>query len=63
MLGLDELYVVTGDKDLVREEEYNMDELLSKRWIFREEGSGTREVFLYYMEKETLATGTGGDHW
>lgn len=51
MLGLDELYVVTGDPDLVRDEEYRMDELLSKRWIFREEGSGTREVFLYYMKK------------
>ena len=51
VLGLDELYVVTGDPELVREEEYRMDELLSKRWIFREEGSGTREVFLYYMEK------------
>ncbi len=51
VLGLDELYVVTGDPALVQEEEYRMDELLSKRWIFREEGSGTREVFLYYMEK------------
>jgi len=51
MLGLDELYVVTGDPDLVRDEEYKMDELLAKRWIFREEGSGTREVFLYYMDK------------
>ncbi len=51
VLGLDELYVVTGDKSLVREVPYNMEELLSKRWIFREEGSGTREVFLYYMEK------------
>ncbi|MDD9302809.1 MAG: LysR family transcriptional regulator [Desulfobacter sp.] len=51
VLGLDELYVVTGDRDLVRDEEYNLDELLSKRWILREEGSGTREVFLHYMEK------------
>jgi len=51
MLGLDELYVVTGDEELARDKEYKMDELLSKRWIFREEGSGTREVFLYYMDK------------
>lgn len=50
VLGLDELYVVTGDKELVRDEEYNMEELLSKRWILREKGSGTREVFLHYME-------------
>ncbi len=51
VLGLDELYVVTGDPDLVRNEDYRMDELLSKRWILREEGSGTREVFLYHIEK------------
>jgi len=51
VLGLDELYVVTGDPDLVRDEDYRMDELLSKRWILREEGSGTREVFLYHIEK------------
>lgn len=51
VLGKDELYVVTGDSDLVRDEEYKMDELLSKRWIFREEGSGTRDVFLSYMKK------------
>jgi DNA-binding transcriptional LysR family regulator len=51
VLGLDELYVVTGDPDLVSDEDYRMDELLSKRWIFREEGSGTREVFLYHIEK------------
>ncbi|MCG8636250.1 MAG: LysR substrate-binding domain-containing protein [Desulfobacterales bacterium] len=51
VLGVDELYVVTGDAALVRDEEYEMDDLLSKRWIFREEGSGTREVFLDYMEK------------
>ena len=51
VLGKDELYVVTGDKNLVRDEEYGMDELLSKRWIFREEGSGTRDVFLSYMKK------------
>ena len=51
VLGVDELYVVTGDADLVRDEEYKMDDLLAKRWIFREEGSGTREVFLDYMEK------------
>lgn len=51
ILGFDELFVVTGDKSLVREEYYGMDELLHKRWIFREEGSGTREVFLNHMTK------------
>ncbi len=51
VLGLDELYVVTGDPDLVRNEDYRIDELLSKRWIFREEGSGTRDVFLHHIKK------------
>lgn len=51
VLGKDELYVVTGDPSLVCENACKMDELLSKRWIFREEGSGTRDVFLHYMER------------
>ncbi|MBI9090811.1 MAG: LysR family transcriptional regulator [Desulfobacterium sp.] len=48
-LGADELYVVTGDKELARKHEYRMEELLSKRWIFREKGSGTRDVFLNHI--------------
>ncbi len=51
MLGLDELYVVTGDSELVRNEDYRMDELLSKRWIFREEGSGDPgSLFISYRK-------------
>lgn len=51
ILGTDELYVVTGDKDLAQRPEYFMEELLSKRWILREKGSGTREVFLGHLGK------------
>ncbi len=44
-IGDDELIVVTGDKELSLKERY-IDTLLNKRWILRERGSGTREVFL-----------------
>ncbi|WP_201352256.1 LysR substrate-binding domain-containing protein [Hydrogenimonas urashimensis] len=50
VVGLDELIVVTGDKELAQNEEgYYIDKLLDKRWILREEGSGTREVFLTHL--------------
>ncbi len=45
-IGVDELIIVTGDKDLVRKKEYYIDNLLDYKWILREEGSGTRSVFL-----------------
>jgi DNA-binding transcriptional LysR family regulator len=41
-IGVDELLVVTADKD----------ELAEKRWVLREEGSGTREVFLNYIKEK-----------
>lgn len=44
-IGNDELIVVTGDKELSSKERF-IDTLLDKRWILRERGSGTREVFL-----------------
>ena len=50
VVGLDELIVVTGDRELAsKKEEYCIDELLDKRWILREEGSGMREVFLTHL--------------
>jgi DNA-binding transcriptional LysR family regulator len=49
VFGTDELYVVTGDMDLAREESFRMEELLGKRWILREKGSGTRGVFLRHL--------------
>ncbi len=44
-IGNDELIVVTSDKSLANKTVY-VDELFSKKWILREKGSGTREVFL-----------------
>jgi len=49
VLGKDELYIVTGDASLVRKEPYRMEELLSRRWVLREKGSGTRETFMNHL--------------
>lgn len=48
-IGVDELVVVTAEQNLCRQ--CHMDELVKKRWILREEGSGTREVFLEYIKE------------
>lgn len=44
-IGDDELIVVTSDATL-RHQTLYIDELFHKKWILREKGSGTREVFL-----------------
>jgi len=49
-IGIDELVVVTADKNLAKPA--YIDELASKRWVLREEGSGTREVFLDYIKEK-----------
>lgn len=50
VVGLDELIIITGDKSLaMAQDEYYIDNLLEKQWILREEGSGTREVFLTHL--------------
>lgn len=49
VLGRDELYIVTGDESLVREKPYRMEELLGRRWVLREKGSGTRETFMNHL--------------
>jgi len=49
VFGTDELYIVTGDRELAEKKAYRMEELLDKRWILREKGSGTREVFLRHL--------------
>lgn len=40
----DTLIVVSADKNL-GEKEFYIDELFSKKWLLREEGSGTRDIF------------------
>lgn len=53
VLGDDELYVVTGDPELATDKVYDIEELLPKKWVLREKGSGTREVFLSYLKEYT----------
>jgi len=48
IIGVDELVVVTTDVSL--EKETFIDTLQDKKWVLREEGSGTRDVFLDYVK-------------
>jgi DNA-binding transcriptional LysR family regulator len=50
-IGVDELVVVTADATMT--DEYYIDSLAKKKWVLREEGSGTREVFLDYIKEKT----------
>ncbi len=49
-IGVDELIVVSANENL--RGSYYIDELADKRWVLREEGSGTREVFLDYIKEK-----------
>jgi len=49
-IGVDELVVVTADQNLCKH--CTIDEISEKRWVLREEGSGTREVFLDYIKEK-----------
>ena len=44
-LGTDQLIVVSSDPELANKT-YYIDQLFTRKWLLREEGSGTREVFL-----------------
>ena len=48
IVGVDELIVVTTDTTL--SEECFIDTIQDRKWVLREEGSGTREVFLDYVK-------------
>jgi len=50
-IGVDELVVVTADSSMT--DEYYIDTLAQRKWVLREEGSGTREVFLDYIKEKT----------
>lgn len=51
-IGVDELLLVTENKTIANGEPAYIDELASMRWVLREEGSGTREVFLDYIKEK-----------
>ncbi|HIP40909.1 MAG TPA: LysR family transcriptional regulator [Campylobacterales bacterium] len=48
VIGIDELVVVTTDTDL--NTECFIDTLQGRNWVLREQGSGTRDVFLDYIK-------------
>jgi len=50
-IGDDELVVVTADRDLAAKKEHYIDTLLEKKWILREEGSGTKSEFIKQLGK------------
>lgn len=49
-IGVDELLVITADQNLCKN--CTIEEIAEKRWVLREEGSGTREVFLEYIKEK-----------
>lgn len=50
-IGVDELIIVTADETLAKKPVF-IDQLADHRWVLREEGSGTREVFLNYIKEK-----------
>ncbi|MCF6244695.1 MAG: LysR substrate-binding domain-containing protein [Sulfurovum sp.] len=51
-IGIDELLVITENKEISEKKAVFIDELADMRWVLREEGSGTREVFLEYIKEK-----------
>lgn len=51
IIGTDELIVVTADRELAKKKEYYIDNLLDKKWVLREEGSGTKGEFIKKIGK------------
>ena len=51
-IGVDELLIVTENEAIAKAKPVYIDELASMRWVLREEGSGTREVFLDYIKEK-----------
>jgi len=51
-IGVDELLIVTENATLANMKPVFIDELSTMRWVLREEGSGTREVFLDYIKEK-----------
>lgn len=52
-IAVDELLVITADKELAHSHTHTIASLAHKRWVLREEGSGTREVFLDYIKESS----------
>ncbi len=51
-IGVDELLVVTENAELADGKALDIKDLAPMRWVLREKGSGTREVFLDYIKEK-----------
>ena len=51
---VDELIVVSADEKYANKDSYFIDTLSDKKWVMREQGSGTRSVFLNTIAPETI---------
>jgi len=51
-IGVDELLVVTENAEIASAKVADIKDLADMRWVLREEGSGTREVFLDYIKEK-----------
>ena len=52
-IGKDELVIVTANEEL-KDKRFNLKDIADYRWVLREEGSGTREVFLNYIKDKDV---------
>lgn len=52
-IGEDELVVISANEEL-KGKEFTLKELAKYRWVIREQGSGTREVFLNYIKPQKV---------
>jgi DNA-binding transcriptional LysR family regulator len=51
VVGADELVVVSANKDLASQS-WRIENLSTLKWVLREKGSGTRDIFLSYISKK-----------
>ena len=53
VIGEDELVIVSANEEL-KGKELSLKDIADYRWVIREEGSGTREVFLNYIKNSNV---------
>ncbi len=51
IIGSDELIIVTSNPEF-NSKRWQLKELANYKWVLREKGSGTREIFLNYISKK-----------
>lgn len=53
VIGQDELVIVSANEELAKKR-LKLQDIANYRWVLREKGSGTREVFLNYIKAENV---------